>query len=109
MNIKTAERIRELRTKNNMTQAELARKLYVTRSSVNAWEMAISVPAAEKLSDLCRLLHTSADYLLGIDSDESISIGHYSAEQKELLYGLIRYFDGSAAGQIPDDEPEQEC
>ena len=40
MIIRTAEKIKELRQKNNMTQSDLARKLYVTRSSVNAWEMA---------------------------------------------------------------------
>lgn len=44
MILRTADRIRELRTKNNLTQADLARLLYVTRSSVNAWEMAVAIP-----------------------------------------------------------------
>ena len=38
------ERIKSLREKRDLTQSDLARKLGITRSSVNAWEMGISVP-----------------------------------------------------------------
>lgn len=93
MIIKTAEKIKELRQKNNLTQSELARKLYVTRSSVNAWEMAISIPSTEKLTDLCAILHTSADYLLGLDTAEKVPIDQYNENEKEILYRLVRYFD----------------
>lgn len=93
MIIKTAERIRELREKNNLTQSELARRLYVTRSSVNAWEMAISIPSTEKITELCQILHTSSDYLLGLSSDEVICVGDYSYREKEILYQLMKYFD----------------
>ena len=51
MIINTAERIKELRLKNNMTQTELAKRLYITRSSVNAWEMATSIPSTEKITE----------------------------------------------------------
>lgn len=37
MIVQTADRIRELREKNDMTQSELAKRLSITRSSVNAW------------------------------------------------------------------------
>ena len=36
-----ADRIKELREKNDMTQSDLARKLSLTRSAINAWEMGI--------------------------------------------------------------------
>ena len=52
-----------------MTQSDLARKLYVTRSSVNAWEMGVSVPTAAKLVELSLFFHVSADYLLGLTDD----------------------------------------
>lgn len=93
MIIKTAERIKELRQKNNFTQSELARRLYVTRSSVNAWEMAISIPSTEKIADLSTILHTTSDYLLGLDTVENLPVGHYSEGEKEILYRLARYFD----------------
>lgn len=95
MIINTAARIKELRLKNNLTQTEMAKRLYVTRSSVNAWEMAISIPSTEKITELCQLLHTSADYLLGLSEDESIPVSRYTQDEKEILYRLIQYFDSA--------------
>lgn len=93
MIIKTAERIKELRQKNDLTQSEMARRLYVTRSSVNAWEMSISIPSTEKITELCQLLHTTADYLLGLSEQELVPIAHYNTDEKEILYRMIKYFD----------------
>lgn len=93
MIIKTAERIHELRNKNGLTQSELARKHSVTRSSVNAWEMSISIPSTEKISELTSILHTSSDYLLGINAAEVIHLDSYTQEEKELLYRMCQYFD----------------
>ena len=93
MKIQTAERIRELREKNHLTQSQLAKKLYVTRSSINAWEMAISVPSTDKIADLCSILHTTAGYLLGIDEQELLPLDHYTSEEKEIIYRLANYFD----------------
>lgn len=93
MLIKTAERIKELREKNNLTQSELARRLNITRSSVNAWEMGISIPSTEKLVDICLILHTSSDYLLGLDHNEYVPLNQYDSDEKELIYSLIKYFD----------------
>ena len=43
MILKIAERIHELRDIHSLTQSNLARKLGITRASVNAWEMGISI------------------------------------------------------------------
>ena len=93
MVLKTAERIKELREKNDLTQTELAKRMNVTRSSVNAWEMGISIPSTEKIVELTLLLHTTSDYLLGINNDEILPIYKYSSEEKELIYQMISYFD----------------
>lgn len=98
MIINTASRIKELRQKNNMTQTELAQRLYVTRSSVNAWEMAVSIPSTEKITEICQLLHTSADYLLGLSEDEAIPVSQYTKDEKEILYRITRHFDASHRG-----------
>ena len=92
MVLKTAERIKELREKNNLTQSELARKMGITRSSVNAWEMGISVPSTEKIAELSLLFHTTTDYLLGLSQTEFVSIETYSSDEKELIYRLANYF-----------------
>ena len=61
-----AERISELREQQNMTQAELAKRLGITRSSVNAWEQGISVPSTQYIVELSALFGVSTDYLLGV-------------------------------------------
>lgn len=42
-----ADRIRALREQKELTQTELSKLLGITRSSVNAWEMGISVPSTQ--------------------------------------------------------------
>lgn len=52
-----------------MTQAELARRLGITRSSVNGWEMGLALPSTALLVELARTFHVSTDYLLGLESE----------------------------------------
>ena len=82
MFIQADTRIKQLRLSRGMTQTELAKVMSVTRSSVNAWEMGISVPTAAKLVELSLFFHVSTDYLLG-----------YTKEQKELIFALLSYFE----------------
>ena len=42
-----ADNIKRLRENAGLSQAALARKLGVTRASVNAWEMELSAPTAQ--------------------------------------------------------------
>lgn len=93
MIVQTAERIRELREKNDMTQSELAKRLSITRSSVNTWEMSLSIPSSKILPELCKVLHTTSDYLLGMDHTEILSLDQYSDSEREMLYRMMRYFD----------------
>lgn len=87
------ERIRELREKAGYSQTQLAKKLDVTRSSVNAWEMGLSAPTTQYIIALTKLFHVSADYILGTQSDVSLSLNGYSEEEIALVYNLLKYFD----------------
>lgn len=87
------KRINELRVKSGMSQTELANRLNVTRSSVNAWEMGISVPSVQNLVELSQIFHVSVDYLIGLNANEAVCLDSYSEEEKELVYGLLKYFD----------------
>ncbi len=88
------ERIRALRDKTGVSQSELARKLGVTRSSVNAWESGLSAPTAVYLVELSKFFHVSTDYLLGVESACQLNLSDFQEEEVQLLYGLIRYFEG---------------
>jgi len=86
------DRIKELREKNNYTQSSLAKKLNVTRSSVNAWEMGISMPSTALIVELSKLFHVSTDYLLGLSENASLDISSLNDKEIMILYDLIEYF-----------------
>ena len=88
-----SKKIKELRESAGYSQAQLAKKLDVTRSSVNAWEMGLSTPTTQYIVALSRLFHVSADYLLGTESELFISLDGYSEDEVALLRGLLKYFD----------------
>ena len=87
------DKIKELREKAGFSQAQLAKKLDVTRSSVNAWEMGLSTPTTQYIVALSRLFHVSSDYILGINQEFSVSLHGYSEEEISIIYNLIKYFD----------------
>ena len=89
------ENIRQLRLKYGMSQADLAKKLDVTRSSVNAWESGLSTPTTQYIVALARLFHVSADYLLGMDGELRICLSGYSPEEVKLICDMLRYFDSN--------------
>lgn len=84
-----ADRIKALRESNGMTQADLARKLSITRSSVNAWELGISVPSTQYIVELAQTFHVSTDYLLGTDNFATLPVDGLTEEDKKVVYDLI--------------------
>ena len=87
-----ADKIKSLREKNGLTQSSLAKKLNVTRSSVNAWEMGISVPSTSLIVDLAVLFHVSTDYLLGTDTSNTLDVSGITEREYQLVYELVQYF-----------------
>lgn len=60
------ERLSDIRKDHGDTQADLAKHMDVSLSTVRAWEQEKSSPSHEMLVDLCRLYGVSSDYLLGL-------------------------------------------
>ena len=63
--METKDVIFELRTKNGLSQDELAEKVFVTRQAVSRWETGETVPNTETLKLLSKLLDVSINTLLG--------------------------------------------
>ena len=89
MIIKIGEKINELRLKHNLTQTALGKNLGVSRSSVNAWEMGISIPSVEKIIDIADFFHVSVDYLLGLDNKLTVDISSLNEKEKAMVCNLI--------------------
>lgn len=84
-----ADRIKSLREQQNKTQSELARQLGITRSSVNAWEMGISVPSTQYVVELAHIFKVSTDYLLGVDATSSINVAGLNEKDVEVINALV--------------------
>ena len=50
--MKTKDILRELRTKNGLSQEELAEKIFVTRQAVSRWETGETTPNTETLKQI---------------------------------------------------------
>ena len=87
-----ADNIKVLRNTKGWTQSELAKKLGITRSSVNAWEMGISVPSTVYIVALARLFHVSTDFLLGLKNNASIDVSDLKETEIKILNELAHYF-----------------
>ena len=61
----TKEVLFELRTKNGLSQDELAEKVFVTRQAVSRWETGETVPNTDTLKLLSNLFNVSINTLLG--------------------------------------------
>lgn len=72
MNIKTANRLCDLRKKHNLSQEELASLLGVSRQAVSKWERSESSPDTDNLIELAKIYNITLDELL--NGDEAIDL-----------------------------------
>ena len=84
----TADRIRALREARGWTQAELARRLNITRNGVNSCEQGLSMPSPACLVDLAKLFSVSTDYLLGVERLEAVNVTGLDEKDVAILAQL---------------------
>ncbi len=86
-----ADRIKALREQKGLTQTDLSNQLGITRSSVNAWEMGISVPSTQYIVELAHIFKVSTDYLLCVDSSATISVAGLTEKDVQLVHSIISH------------------
>ena len=84
------QRIKELRTRNDLTQQALADLLGVTDKAVSKWECGSTIPDIALIGPLTKILHTSADELLGLNKNEE------DEERKKYDKALQKYYNCKA-------------
>lgn len=87
------ERIKMLREQYGYSQADLAKRLGIARTSVLAWENETSVPSMKHIIEMAKLFRVTTDYLLEVDNKRMLSIDGLSGEEIAIICDLLNYFD----------------
>jgi transcriptional regulator with XRE-family HTH domain len=99
------ERIRELRKRQGMSQAELAAELGINQTAVSDYETGAARIHAAMLAALARVLRTSADEILGLSSARTARSAHPTPDRRflrrlERLHQLSRRDQQAILGTI---------
>ena len=68
------ENIKKLRLARGINQVELANALNVSKQCVSNWENDYILPSIEMLMKLAKFFNVTTDYLLGLSTEETISV-----------------------------------
>lgn len=60
-----ADRLKQIRQQAQLSQEELAKKLYVTRQTISRWETGTREPSLSALTDIAKIYQISINELLG--------------------------------------------
>ena len=85
--IKIGKFIAECRKKNNLTQAELAEKLFISDRAVSKWENGKSMPDSSIMLSLCKELKINVNDLL---HGEVVTVENYNEELENKLIEMVK-------------------
>ena len=86
--IKIGKFVAEKRKAKNLTQLQLAERLYVTDRAVSKWECGRSLPDSSIMLELCEVLGISVNELL---TGEELKMETYNKQAEENLIQMIKF------------------
>lgn len=89
-------RIFEMRQKLGWSQGRLAKELNVNVKTIKNWENDVSDPSIRNIVRLSRIFSTTSDYLLGIESQTTISLNALSKKDQICLRAMCQVFISNA-------------
>ena len=90
--IKIGKFIAEKRKAKNLTQLQLAERLYVTDRAVSKWECGRSLPDSSIMLELCEALDISVNELL---TGEELEMKTYNKQAEENLIQMVKEKESS--------------
>lgn len=90
------EKLQELRKKKGLTQEELAKELFVSRTAISKWESGRGYPNIDSLKEISRFFGVSIDELIchdeiitAAENEKQETIGSYTA----LICGVLDFLN----------------
>lgn len=84
------ENIRKYRKECGLSQEEMAVKLHVVRQTISKWETNLSVPDADMLVEIAKVLQVSVEQLLDYSGKDSLALDTELARLNEELAKHIK-------------------
>lgn len=81
------EKLQQLRTNENLTQEELAEKLYVSRAAISKWESGRGYPSIDSLKAIAKYFHVTIDELIG--SEEIVDLAEQDMKSSNKKYTAL--------------------
>ena len=67
---KVGRKISSYRKRKNLSQDELAERMYVSRQLVSKWENGTGIPKIDHIIDLCEILDVNFEELLSLNDEK---------------------------------------
>lgn len=83
------DKLKELREQKELSQYELADKLFVSRSTIAKWENGLGMPGKASMESLCEFFNVSKEELLKEDDPEIIINNVQKKSKKWFLWFLL--------------------
>lgn len=81
------EKLQRLRKEQNLTQEELAEKLFVSRTAISKWESGRGYPSIDSLKIIAKYFNITIDELIG--SEEIISLAEQDKKDTKKKYTAL--------------------
>nr|WP_316618018.1 helix-turn-helix transcriptional regulator [uncultured Ruminococcus sp.] len=89
------EKLQKLRKEQNLTQEELAEKLFVSRTAISKWESGRGYPSIDSLKVIAKYFHVTIDELIG--GEEIVTLAEQDIKENNkkhtaLICGVLDCF-----------------
>lgn len=88
-------KLKTLRLKNNLTQAQLSEQLGLTKSVISAYEKGIRMPSYDVLINIASIFKVTTDYLLGLEKKYEIDLSGLTDLEISAILQLIKAMKNS--------------
>lgn len=82
--------LKHLRLQHNLTQAQLAQSLGITKSVISAYETGLRMPSYDILIAIAKTFRVSTDYLLGVEKKQEIDLSGLTEQEVTALINLVK-------------------
>ena len=87
MKMEFNEKLQKLRTDENLTQEELAEKLFVSRTAISKWESGRGYPSIDSLKAIAKYFHITIDDLIG--GEEMVTLAEQDKKESGKKYTAL--------------------